>query len=550
MWTGSAWSTDIFTASNVDPGSITAASFASGIEPVSVVSSLPTVSGYTGPNVVFLTTDGKLYRLTGGAWTAAVPTTDITGTLDYDRFSTTLRPMEVVGSLPSTGLYQGRVVLLTTDNKVYRYTGSAWTTAISATDLDDQLNLVTQVTGALPVANAADGLKNSEITINSDGSLSGAGSGNVTLSGIGAGAVASLGEITETYIADNAVTTAKINTNAVTATEIAAGTIVAGNIAAATITGSLIAATTIAGSNLIAGTLTANEIATGTITANELAANSVTASEIAANAVTASELNVSSVSADSAVIGAIQSGAITTSAVVSAIGTFEFIQSSNIAANQITAGKLATSNLITYSAQISDGIITAAKIDTLDANDITTGTLSTSRLSIDGVTLTNSGGNLVINTGGVGTVQIANNAVTNTVFVEGSQTDVTTESVWVTLVDANVTIGEASKVVATGVSLVSHFGGDGTDSDGYIQFDYRITRQKTSGDTTEYTKEGVNNALVGGFNSPTFVLTDVSDATQGYTYTYRLKVKLDFHNGYAHTMRLTNTALSLTVLKK
>ncbi len=551
VWNGSAWTTDLYTASNVDPGSITAASFASGIEPVSVVASLPTVSGYTGPNVVFLTSDGKLYRLTGGAWTAAVPTTDITGTLDYDRFSSDLRPTEVVASLPSTGLYQGRVVLLTSDNKIYRYTGSAWTTAISATDLDDQLNLVTQVTGELPVANANSGLKNESITINSDGTLSGAGTGTATLAGMGAGALASLSTITKTEISDDAIEAPAIKAGAILTDAIGANQIIGSKIAGNTITGNLIQANSLnANDVLVEGSLTATQIQAGAIGADELAANAVTAIKIKAGEITANKLNSSEVFADTAVIGAIQAGAITTSAVVAAIGTFEFIQSSNIAANQITAGKLATSNLITYTAQISDGIITNAKIGTLSADKITSGTISTSRLSIDGITLTNSGGNLVINTGGVGTVNIANNAVTNTAFAQGSQTDITTENTWVTLVETNITIGEASQVIANGNALFSHYGGSGIDSDGYVQFDYRITRQKTSGDTTEYVKEGVTGALCGGFNSPTFVLEDISSATQGYTYTYKLKVQMTYHNGYAHTMRLINPTLALTVLKK
>jgi hypothetical protein len=50
-----------------------------GMELVGRVSALPSVSGYTGPSTVFNTTDGKLYRLVGGAWTAAVPTVDLTG---------------------------------------------------------------------------------------------------------------------------------------------------------------------------------------------------------------------------------------------------------------------------------------------------------------------------------------------------------------------------------------------------------------------------------------------------------------------------------------
>jgi hypothetical protein len=46
---------------------------------------------------------------------------------------------EIVGTLPVTNLFQGRLVFLTTDNKLYRYTGSAWTAQVTSTDLVGQL---------------------------------------------------------------------------------------------------------------------------------------------------------------------------------------------------------------------------------------------------------------------------------------------------------------------------------------------------------------------------------------------------------------------------
>lgn len=54
--------------------------FASSIEPISIVNSLPSPVGYTGPTVVFLTTDDTLYRYTGSAWTTNVYWTDVSGT--------------------------------------------------------------------------------------------------------------------------------------------------------------------------------------------------------------------------------------------------------------------------------------------------------------------------------------------------------------------------------------------------------------------------------------------------------------------------------------
>ena len=374
VWTGSAWSTTLFTASNVAAGAVTAASFASGVEPIAAVSSLPSPSGYTGPKVIFLTSDAKLYRYdsTVPAFTTLVKTVDLEGTLGDNLFSDTLRPVERVTTLPTTNLVTGRIVMLTTDSKIYRYNGTNWTSSIAAADLSDQLNLATQATGLLSVNNASSGLKNTNVTMNADGTLSGAGSGQATLGGLGAGAVASLNTITETYIGANAITAGKIASNAITANKILAGAVTAAKINALAVTADKISAGAITADKIGANAVTADKITSGAISTDKLAANSVNADKIAANSVaaseivagsiTSSELNTSQVFADSAVVGQIQASAITTSAIVATIGTFEFIQSANIQSNAITAGKLAASNVVTNSAQISDGIITNAKI--------------------------------------------------------------------------------------------------------------------------------------------------------------------------------------------
>lgn len=288
VWTGTQWTTQVFTASNVDPGSITAASFASGVEPISAVTSLPSPSGYTGPSLVFNTTSKKLFRYNSSVpeFTAAIDTTDLSGTLGSAQFANDLRPVEVVSSLPTTGNFEGRVAVLTSDDKLYRYTGNAWTKAISAADLDDQVNLATQVFGQVQAA------------------------------------------------------------------------------------------------SLTAGQVSASSIATNAVTAAKIQAGAIATAKLAASAVTAAKVNVSELFANSAVIGAIQSSSITTSAVVSAIGSFEFIQASNIVAGSITGAKLS--------------------INTIEAN----------KIKLDGLTLTSSGDNLVIKSGGVGTSQIASNAVT------------------------------------------------------------------------------------------------------------------------------------------
>ena len=77
------------------------------------------------------------------------------------------------------------------------------------------------------------------------------------------------------------------------------------------------------------------------------------------------------------------------------------------------ANPITSSNVSTY---IADAAIDNAQIANLNADKINAGTVSTSRLSIDGITLTNDSGNLVIKNLGVSTGKIAANAVSQTAY--------------------------------------------------------------------------------------------------------------------------------------
>ena len=293
----SAWSTDVFTASSVEAGSLTYASFASGIEPIGVVNALPTVAGYIGPQVVVLTTDGKLYRLVDDEWTAAVNTDDITGTIGENLFSDDLRPIERVAALPSTGLTQGRVVLLTSDNKLYRYTGSAWTSAVPAADLTGQI-VGTQIgDNSITTSKiAANQITADEIAANA-----------ITASEISAGAVSAdkiaANAVTASKIAADAVTADKVAANAITAGAIAADAVTAGTVAAGAINTDQLAANAITSDKIFANAVTAEKVATDAITANKIASSSIISSKIAAGAVTADKISVSELSAISADLG-------------------------------------------------------------------------------------------------------------------------------------------------------------------------------------------------------------------------------------------------------
>lgn len=71
------------TALKIANGSLELAKFATGLRPVQVVNSLPTLpdADYPQGATVFLTTDNKLYRSTGAEWTSTIATGDLTDTL-------------------------------------------------------------------------------------------------------------------------------------------------------------------------------------------------------------------------------------------------------------------------------------------------------------------------------------------------------------------------------------------------------------------------------------------------------------------------------------
>jgi hypothetical protein len=61
---------------NIASGAVQVAAFASGIEPVTIVSAVP---GVLSTKTIFNTTDGKLYRWNGSAYVASVAAVDISG---------------------------------------------------------------------------------------------------------------------------------------------------------------------------------------------------------------------------------------------------------------------------------------------------------------------------------------------------------------------------------------------------------------------------------------------------------------------------------------
>lgn len=314
----SAWSTDLYTASSVSAGSITAASFASGIEPVSIVSSLPSPTGYTGPDIVYNTTDNKLYRYTGTAFSAAISTQDLDGELGEGLFSDTLRPIERVAALPSTGLTQGRVVLLTTDNKLYRYTGSEWTSNVASADIEGQLNGSQISDGAITTTKISDdAITAPKVAANS------IAADNIQTNAVTAAKI-SAGSVSADKIATNAISAVKIQSDAIVAGKIAAGAINASDL-------------------FVDGVIQSGAIATDAIVSDKILSGSIISSKIGAGAVTADKISVSELSAIAADLGTIQ------------------VDTANIANGAITSGKIEDAAIT--SAKIGVAAIQTAKIE-------------------------------------------------------------------------------------------------------------------------------------------------------------------------------------------
>lgn len=365
--TNSEWTDDIF---SIEAGTVDIASFAAGIEPISIVNELPVVSGYTGPKLVFLTTDNTIYRYTGSAWTSGVDAEDISGTLPSSAFSQSLRPVEVVAALPSSGNFQGRTVMLTTDNKLYRYTGTAWTAAVPSTDISGQVSDA-QVAG-LSAAKVTGQLSDSQIAAVATSKLTGTitetqiTDGAISTGKLAAGSVSTAklaaGAVTADTIAANAITSAKIEAGAVVAAKISAGAIETDKLAAGAITAGKIAANAITADAIAADSITSAKIATGAITATKVQAGAIGADQIAANAITTGKIAAGAVSADQIAANAIVAGKIAADAITSEKILAGAIQTDKIAANSITGGLIAASGVITSAAQINDAVITNAKI--------------------------------------------------------------------------------------------------------------------------------------------------------------------------------------------
>lgn len=110
------------------------------------ISSNFTLSVVSNPQTLTVSFTGRVYTVTGGfdaGEDTATVTIRATGSGSYagvtfDKVFALAKAKggyEIVSTLPITNLFEGRIVFLKTDDKLYRYTGSAWTKAVDGADI-------------------------------------------------------------------------------------------------------------------------------------------------------------------------------------------------------------------------------------------------------------------------------------------------------------------------------------------------------------------------------------------------------------------------------
>ncbi len=313
-------------ASKLAAQAVDATKFANGIEPVSVstAGTLPTVKSTSA-----IVWQGKLYRWDGTKYTAAVPTTDITGQINATQLADNAVTVAKIaaGAVDAGKIAAGAVgethlanlavtAAKVADNAVTvskiadgavqagKIAASAVTadkiaaSAVDATKFASGIEPVGIVSGAtLPTVKTTnaivfggklyrwDGAKYTAATAATDVT------GQLTDAQLAAISAAKLtGQITGTQITDGAISTPKIAAGAVSASQIAAGAVVADKLAANAVTAAAVAAGAITTAKLAANAVTANELAANAVTAGKIAAGAVSADQIAAGAITASKM--------------------------------------------------------------------------------------------------------------------------------------------------------------------------------------------------------------------------------------------------------------------
>lgn len=384
---------NIVTASSIATGAITGPKFASDIQPINIENAVPGV--YAG-DVIYVTADNKLYRWNGTAYTASVPSSDITGAIN----ATTVANTGIVGQLVASqiaNVSNSAILGQLTSSQLANIEAAKLIGSVVASQIANVSNsaIIGEIVSS-QIANTA--ITSDKLAANS------VIAGKIFTNAVTAGTIAA-GAVSADTIATNAVTAGKIAAGAVIAGTIAAGAVEAGTIAANAVTATTIAAGAVVAGKIATNAIIATNIQAGAIEADKIATNAVIAGKIAANAVTATTIAADSVTTDKILAGTITGAKIAASTITGtniAAGTITAtniqagtITGTQIQASSVTADKLSVSSLSAISANL--GTITAGSITggsiaggTITANSITTG-----QITVGGVTTNNIAANNV-----------------------------------------------------------------------------------------------------------------------------------------------------------
>lgn len=475
-----------------------------------------------------------------------------------------LQPVEIVSVIPSTGNYKGRMVFLTANDpvgsdyvtglgfvadKLYKWEGlgtptakvngkDKWTAAAKTVDLSGQI-VAGQIADAAVLNakladNAVSQAKLQDAIVSNAKLVDGAvdavklASAAVTAAKIATDAVTAAavqaGAITNTKIADDAISTPKLQAGAITAAKIGAGEVTAGKIAAGAVSTNELAANAVTAAKIAAGEVTAGKIAAGAVSTNELAANAVTAAKIgageitttklAAGAVTANELASNSVTAAKIAAGEVTTSKIAAGAITSNELAANSVIAGKISAGAVTATAVGANEVITYTANIANGIITNAKIAdaTILAAKIADAQITNAKIG-DGEITTAKIGDAQITSAKIGdlqvsTLKIEDNAVTVPVSAYSSGTVNTNNPS-----GGSMDLQEVS--ITTDGSPVSLLAATQWNPNDNFTFTFTITRDGSTLLSVEQKSAQI------GSNYQTFAFHDQPSAG---THTYKLRV--------------------------
>jgi hypothetical protein len=463
-----------------------------GLYAIRDVTVLPGAGSFVGEKV-FNRSDGKLWQWTGSAWQLTVAGA-ASGSVDATSFAAGVRPVEILTALPAAGNFQGRMVLLTTDSKLYRHLGTP--------------------SGAAGFSVAVDGA-------------------DITAASIVAGKIA-VGAIGATEIAANAILASKVlisdTTNVFPDFDMEDADFYASSTVAAfffTTTASQVLGRRFL-SIPVSGAL--HSVESGWFAVEPSTEYLITASAWLSTATAGS--GTSTVSVETGVLAA--NGTVTVSTSTQVATRTDSTSTPPLSVSVITgptirrmrfvltraAGGTATGRGAGYKVQkkatgslVVDGTITGTL---LAASGIITGTAQIGDALITGAKI----GNLQVDT-----LQIANNAVTIPVYAFAAATITLTT----TLADvATLSINRAG--LATRVEFSTLVRGDGPD--GYLSvIEFNLYR----GATLLQTFSSVPMAFGGKFDTATYVFADTDTGT-GAT-TYLVKAKQDAVYGCAVSKR-------------